>query len=246
MAAAEAVAVELGYGRHGLETIGGDWQRHALVMTRDDGVTIDLHRTLLGVTAGDDALWSAFSDRTETIDVAGVEVPVLREDARALVLALHAAKDGGRVRKVRLDLAQAARRVSPQTWRDAAALADRLGATDTFAAGLRRDPSSATVADELGLATNVPFEVAIRPNGAPPLAVGMASALRDHGYLGAARITLRKLFPPPDYVRAWSPRARRGTVGLAMAYVHRPFWVLRRSIPAASAVRRARQATEDR
>jgi hypothetical protein len=246
MGVAEEVAHELGYVRHGLETIEGDWQRHALVMTRGDGATLDLHRTLLGVNVSDGELWSAISARTEDIDLGGKTVTMPGEEARAVVLALHAAKDGGRVAKVRRDLYRAAERVSIETWIAAARLADELGASRAFAAGLRRDPSSARIADALGLGAAIPFEVAIRPDGAPPLAVGMASSLRDHGYLGTARITLRKLFPPPAYVRAWSPRARSGGWGLAVAYVHRPFWVLRRSIPAAVAVRRARKQSEVR
>ena len=60
-------------------------------------------------------------------------------------------------------------------------------------------------------------------------------------------MSLHKLFPPAAHVRAWSPLARSGRLGLAAAYVGRPFWVLARAAPASIAVWRAhRTATRSR
>jgi hypothetical protein len=36
-----------------------------------------------------------------------------------------------------------------------------------------------------------------------------------------------KLAPPATFMRTWSPLARRGRLGLALAYLWRPLWVLR-------------------
>jgi hypothetical protein len=44
-----------------------------------------------------------------------------------------------------------------------------------------------------------------------------------------------------SFIRAWSPLARRGRVGLAVAYAYRPLWVLWRVGPAVWALARARK-----
>ncbi|HJU49010.1 MAG TPA: nucleotidyltransferase family protein, partial [Gaiellaceae bacterium] len=58
----------------------------------DSAFEIDLHRTLVGVGVSPQDAWETLSGRTEPLDVAGGSVEVLDPAARALVLALHAAK----------------------------------------------------------------------------------------------------------------------------------------------------------
>jgi hypothetical protein len=241
---AEGILVDLGFEREGLDTIPNDWPKHARAWYREDRGNVDLHRTLFGVGVGDDELWGVLSSRTEAMRVGGTDVEVLDLPGRALVLALHAAKDGPRVGKVRHDLGHALERAAPEVWREASQLAARVNASRTFAAGLRLLPAGEQLAGQLNLPSDLPVEAALRRRGgAPPFAVGMEWLASTPGLRGKASLVVRKVFPPTEFIRAWTPLARRGRLGLAAAYVWRPFWVLWRLIPAFWTWRRARRET---
>lgn len=229
----ESVLAELGFEREGLDTIPGDWPKHARTWYRNDGGNVDLHRSFVGVGAADTELWEQFSIGTETMKVAGTDVRVLSKAGRALVLTLHAAKDGARVGKARHDLGHALERVPLEVWRETAALADRLEASRAFAAGLRLIPDGQRLADALELPSEIPMETALRRRGgAPPFAVGIEWLTTTPGVKRKMALIGRKLIPPPAFMRSWNPLARRGRLGLALAYVWRPFWVLWRLGPA--------------
>lgn len=238
---AERVFASIGLRRAGLELIPNDWPRHAVVYRTDDGATIDLHHTLVGVGVDGNRLWEELSARTEQMRVGGETVDVLEPSARALVVVLHAAKDGGRVAKARVDVERCVAQMQDHLWPEVTELARRLGAERSFAAGLRSVPGGADLANRLGLPAAVPVEVAIRSkgNGAPALATGIDWLFTSEGVTGKPELVLRKMFPPADYLREWKPLARRGSWGLALAYAWRPFWVAAHVLPAIAAVIRA-------
>jgi hypothetical protein len=241
--AAEEVLEGLGFERHGLEAIEGDWPRYSRNWVRSDSMNVDLHQTLTGVGVPPTELWAALTQELERMSVAGVEVDVLAPSARALVLALHTAKDGPRIAKARHDLGHAIDRLPADLWIETARLADQVGALGGLAAGLRLvAPSGVELADRLGLPKDAPLEIAIRSGGgAPALALGIDWLVSSPGLRGKGRLVLRKIFPPASFIRAWSPLARRGRVGLAVAYAYRPLWVLWRVGPAVWALSRARK-----
>lgn len=243
-AEAERLLASLGLRRAGLELIPNDWPRHAVVYRTDDGATVDLHHTLVGVGVDGDRLWEELSARTEQIRVGGETVDVLEPPARALVVVLHAAKDGGRVAKARIDAERCVARLESRLWPGVAELARRVRAEPALAAGLRSVPAGADLAHRLGLPNEVPVEVAIRSTGksVPPLATGIDWLLTSQGVGGKLKLVIRKMFPPADYLREWKPLARRGTWGLALAYVWRPLWVAAHVVPALAAVIRAHRA----
>lgn len=248
--AAEEVLQGLGFERHGLQAIEGDWPRYSRNwVRRSDLMNVDLHQTLAGVGVPPTDLWAALTERREQMNVAGVNVDVLAPPARALVLALHTAKDGPRIAKARHDLGHAIDRLQPDLWIETVRLADQVRALGSLAAGLRLVvPSGVELADRLGLPRQAPLEIALRSRGgAPALAFGIDWLISSPGLRGKGRLVLRKIFPPVSFVRAWSPLARRGRVGLAAAYAYRPLWVLWRVGPALRAVARARRrARRDR
>jgi hypothetical protein len=247
MTEAERVLASLGFAREGIESVSHDWPKHAIALRRRrDRVAIDLHRTFVGAAVSDRDLWEVLSSHTEEITVAGVAVEVLRPEGRALTLALHAAKDGGREEKVRRDLARGVG-MPESLWIEAAELARELDALPAFAWGLRRIPQGADLAERLQLPTEMPAVLAIRyAEGAPPLAAGIDWFLRSESRRGALAVIRNKLFPSPAFMRAWSPVARRGRIGLMVAYAWRPVWVAGRAIPATWAVLGARlQAHRD-
>jgi hypothetical protein len=247
---AESVLKVLGFEPHPLETIEGDWERYSHTWIRQEAnigvdIGVDLHRTLVGVGVPSAELWSVLSRRVEPMTVAGIDVDVLRPGARALVLALHTAKDGPRISKARHDLGHAIARLPVEVWRDAVGVAEQVGATGALAAGLRLVvPSGVELAETLSLTAEAPPDVAIRAqSGAPPLAVGIGWLLSTPGRRGKLRLVARKLFPPAGYLRAWAPLARRGPLGLAAAYLWRPLWVLWHAVPALRAWLRVRSRT---
>lgn len=239
---AEWILADLGFHREGLDAVPHDWPKHARIWYRDDRGNVDLHRTLFGVGVSDADLWAVLSVRTERMLVGGANVEVLTVPGRALVLALHAAKDGSRVGKVRHDLGHALDRVQAEVWEDASRMASQVDAAPTFAAGLRLVPAGEKVARRLDLPSEIPAEAALRRRGGPPpLAAGMGWLSAERGFRRKAGVVVRKLFPPRQFMLAWAPLARRGPLGLAAAYVWRPFWVLWRLGPALWVWRRARR-----
>jgi hypothetical protein len=249
---AESALAEIGFVRRGFESVVEDRPRYGYPLFRADDIAVDLHVTFVGVGAPPARLWDVLAARTTPMTVAGVDVAVLEPTARTLVLALHAAKDGGKRRgrgaKAIRDLELAIERVPSDVWRGAAALAADLDAVGAFAAGIRRVAAGERLAADLELSDRLRPDVALRLEQPPPLAVGVDWLLHGdddgrgpRGVVGRARVALRKVLPPPSHVRAWSPLARRGRLGLVLAYVGRPFWVAWRAIPAMLAVRRARR-----
>jgi hypothetical protein len=230
--AAERLLAQLGFEREGLGTIPDDWPRHARTWLRSDGANVDLHRTFVGVAVDPSELWKVLSAETETMRVGGVDVDVLRPPARALIIALHAAKDGGRIAKVRHDLGHAVDRLPLELWKETASLAARLNATASLAAGLRMTPPGEVLAAQLRLPSETAMAIALRAHGAPPLAVGMDWLFSTSGLRRKAALVARKIVPPPVFLRAWTPLARRGRLGLTAAYVWRPLWLVWRSGPA--------------
>jgi hypothetical protein len=239
---AERVLVEIGFRRKGLDSLRVNLPKHAVTFRRGDGVSVDLHRSFLGVGADDNALWRELTRHTETMPIGGAQVEVLTTPARALTIALHAAKDGARESKARQDVARTLERVLAEEWRQAAHLAERLMCGSAFAAGLGRVPEGAALAQRLGLPTTTTTALALRRSAPTPLAAGMNWLLTAPGIRGKLPVVISKLFPPPGYLRDWSPLARRGGWGLAAAYVWRPLWMASRAIPALFAVLRARTA----
>jgi hypothetical protein len=239
LAAATSVLRALGFRLVGGE-IPNDWPRHAMTWLRDDRANVDLHRTLVGVDADPTWLWEVLSERTEPMTVGGAEVAVLQPPARTLVVVLHAAKDGARVPKAMHDLAHAVDRIDLSTWQQAAALAELLNASGAFRAGLCMLPEGAVLAERLGLRAQEAAAVALRTRGAPPLSVGLDWLLTGQGGRHRLQLVGQKLVPPPAFLRAWTPLARRGPVGLALAYLWRPVWVLLHVGPALAALVRVR------
>jgi Uncharacterised nucleotidyltransferase len=214
-----------------------------------DASCVDLHRSLIGVLASPQTVWDELASETETLGVGGIEVEVLRIPARALHVALHAAQHGEEAGRPREDLTRALRSADERVWRQAADLARRIDAVSAFAAGLRLDPAGELLAERLELSGGPLPSVALRAGPGIPVAIALESLARERSLRARARLSLRSLVPSPLYMRRWSamhmtrwPTAVRGRpLGLAVAYLWRPIWILLRLPKAISAWRRARR-----
>jgi hypothetical protein len=222
--------------------LGGHRRLHAHEWRREDSPSVDLHRTLPGARADPAVVASVLASETRSVRVAGEDVEALRPPGVALQVALHAAHHGPLAPKALDDLERAAERLPLETWREAAALAERIDATPAFAAGLRLAPAAAAIAESLELPRGGPVDVALKAGGAPPLAVGFDWLLQTPGPRAKLALVTRTALPPPGALRLWRPLARRGTPGLAAAYVSHPFWLARHAVPSVLAVRRARRS----
>jgi hypothetical protein len=198
---------------------------------------VDLHWRLPGCAVGGDRCWEILSAHVEPLAVGGVEVRAPTRAATPLIVALHAAHHGTTTRKPLDDLDLAVGRLGIETWRATAALADDLGATEAFAAGVRLSPKGAALARSLGLADAVSARRRLMASSQPPAALGLLRILEaEGGRLEAIRVTL---FPAPSYMRVAYANARRGRRGLLLAYVTR---LLARAVRLPAAVRALRAA----
>jgi hypothetical protein len=238
--AAELVMGALGFAKRLDDADTPGWRQAAHHWTRGrDGANVDLHRTLMGVGVADQELWRALGEETEAMAVSGTDMLVLSAPARALHLALHAAQHGVRGGKHLRDLERGLELIEPELWAAAARLAERLRATPAFAGGLRLTEAGAAVAERLALPHERSVQEALLAGIPVAGALGWNDLARTAGIRARLRFVARKLVPTRRFMRAWSPLARRGPLGLAAAYVWRPIWLLRSAAPGFVAWRRA-------
>jgi hypothetical protein len=208
-------------------------------------VPVDLHSSLFGVGVDDETAWGALCGVTEQLDVRGTSVSVLKPHGRALHLALHAAQETPDKAQALRDLSRGLELLELDVWREARGLAVQLDALPGLGAGLRLLPEGANVARALELPEHVTPEIALRAAGPPDLSLGLNRLIGMKGTAARARYLGSKVFPSSAAMRAWSPLARRGRLGLAAAYAWRIPWLVTGIVPAVRAVRAARAASED-
>ena len=215
---------------------------HARVWVRPrDGMNVDLHRTLIGVEGEVDP-WDELAAQTDSMRVANTEVEILSEPGRALHVALHAVHRG-ESEKPLIDLARALERLPTTTWKAAALLAERLGAQRAFATGLRMQPAGAELAAALGLTTERSVETVMFANSVPYSAWTVNRVAKTRGFGPRLSIIAHRIFPEPEFMRVWYPIARRGAVGLGLAYARRWVWLAGATGPAIRAWWSARRET---
>jgi hypothetical protein len=241
---AREVLAGLGFEPHyDEEAMPGWWREHAVAWLRNsDAVAVDLHHTLAGVGADDEALWRTLAADRVAVDVAEFPAPAMSIPARGLHMALHAAQHGQEWGTVLEELDMALAQEGIETWRAAAALARALDATPAFAAGLRLTAAGSAVADELGLPSDQSLDVALRSTTPPPAAMTFEQLARARGVRARVAMVAYKLFPPPTFMRKWSPAAHEGRVALARAYGRRLVWLAKTAPRGFRAWRAARRA----
>lgn len=109
---------------------------HAVAMIREDGAVIDLHWRLGGSKAPGLDMWQELRAEADREVIAGHDLLVCGPLGRIVVVVVHAAQHGVSESKPRVDLARLAAHVDVSEIRRAGGLAERLGASEAFAAGL--------------------------------------------------------------------------------------------------------------
>lgn len=219
---------------------------HATALYRPGGAglgpeSIDLHRSFAGVGCTDRQLWANLSAEREAIELFGQPVPVPSTHARLALVALHAASHGKPGERSRRDLQRAVARFGAAGWARAAALASAWRAQDYFVVGLRLDPAGARLLAELGISIEPGVGARMRGRGMPRAQRSIEQLHRTEGFGSRLRLIGRKVGPSPELMRTWKPLARRGRIGLLLAYLWRPPWLLWQLGVALGAYLRARR-----
>jgi O-antigen/teichoic acid export membrane protein len=241
LSGAEEVLRSLGFKPY---TKYSEWDRpqHALAwVPSGPRAIVDLHQTV-GEAAADPArVWEVLSGETEVMEINGEPVEVLNEAGRALTIALHLAMHSGSFAPANEDLSRAAREVPLETWAGAARIAAGIGALDELVLGLEFDQEGTSLVERLGLTRARRVDAILRAEGAPPLARGV-NWMSGQSLRRKLTFILPNLFLSKTELKAWSPLAGRGAVGLVLAYLWRPLWVLAKLPKAVASVHAARRA----
>jgi hypothetical protein len=256
LAHAHRVLVERGFGpivsddavpMPSLDPTAGLWDElggHAITYHRGEGMPgwVDLHRTLWRTPA---TVWNVLSDRTDRLDVGGRELEVPALAGPALIVALHALQhrvaspDPRLAERALEDLRRAVAGADFALWQETAHMAASVGAEIQLAGALRLVPGGDELAARLGLPVGEAADaamrglLAMRANGYERLAL-------TPGLRARVRLAARALFPSRVLMRWYYPRARKGPVGLAIAYAFRVSVVIRRAPSELRAWHRAR------
>jgi len=208
------------------------------------GLPLDLHYGFHGIRVSNDAFWTVAVEETEHIRISGTDIDIPSEPMRTLLIALHAATSGPSAGKPIADLDRALERLPDETWSAACDLALRLDAMPRFAAGLALRPLGSQLIQRLGIDQRTDVPTALYALGIPPVAEGIERLSTTHGFRPRIRLLARELVPTPSFMRMWSPLASRSSIGLALAYAYRPFWILLKLPVAVRTHGRARRVAE--
>jgi hypothetical protein len=203
---------------------------------------VDLHDTLPGATAPREHVWDVLSADTVELALGDGTVDALGESARLAHVVLHAAHHGARVDQPLRDLAAALEQIPDERWLAAAEVASQLGAAAPFANGLTLLPEARGLARRLGIEARPSTAWLLQAAGGVPVAAGL-ERLRTAGSTSAQmRILVDELFPSPEFMRWWTPLARRSRGGLVAAYVSRAAYL---ALHAPAGVRAWRRASKE-
>ena len=242
--AAKAALADLGYWERLAGADPSEFGLKEQELFGPDGVCIDLHHGLIGVSASGERCWDLLAGHTMPFSLGGgSHVQILDVPARTMHLALHVAQNGPVDRKALADLERGVARVGIADWRHAAALAEALGADEAFAAGLRLLPAGEVLADQLLLTRGMSVELAIRARSAPQGAIFLETVADAPSIGRKAALVARKLFPTTAYLHAESTSAGRSHFRLVRAWTSHLGGILRRLGPSLAAWHRARVDT---
>jgi hypothetical protein len=235
---ARAVLAELGYRNAsalmGVDDIGGVIHAETWLATPAGTrypVVVDLHLRLAGAQAPPDHAWEALKARSTSIELRGSQVHTLDRPGLAMHLALHAAHHGEAYEKGRRELNRALDRWPLEVWREAAQLADEIGATEAFAAGLRLVESGAELAETFELPSTNRLDWELRQIARPRGRFHLQAFLQAPDLRTRARVLRRALVPHRSWMVRQYPWARDRRVRMFAAYLlhlaRSPAWALR-------------------
>jgi Uncharacterised nucleotidyltransferase len=212
---------------------------------RRSGEMVDLHCRLPGLEGDPDAIWGRLAAKAERQVIGGVELRVPDRDVVLLHVVLHAAHHANLADGKPLeDLRRALARVEDVRWSSALELTHTHRGVPAFAAGLQLLPEGRDLARrlDLGEVRSLRHEIRREDNVIAEELYALLSA--EVGIRRKLAVAASDVFPRPDYMRWWTPLARRGKLGLAGAYVWRAIWVTGQAPRAIHTLWRIRRAKD--
>jgi hypothetical protein len=224
---AEGVLHELGFRNRALRAVHvAPEPLHANPWSRaEDRSEIDLHWRLRGSHAPAAAVFDQLADHTVVLEVGGLAARVLDPAASAMLCALHVAQHPLGLTRPGEDLSRAVKRLDMDAWREALRIADRIAARQAFTDGMALTPAAGEIADQLGLPREASLGRRLSTGDGPWGATAIEWLLIHDSLRARARIAFLAVFPTPESMRKFRPRARTGPAGLALAYAARPLQV---------------------
>lgn len=217
--------------RHRLEGAArSEYGRFELELFDRNGTCIDLHHSLIGVSAGPTVCWAVLSSHTDSLVVAGRSVTVLDLPARTMHLALHAAQNGAADVKAVADLERGLEHLPLDLWRQASAVAVDLGAGEAFSGGLHLTPRGRATALALGIGPPRDVAVLLRIASVPQEALQIQHLCAEGSVAAKARLVVRKLWPTSAYMRLETPTRVGGRAALLTARLRRAAGLPRRAV----------------
>lgn len=208
------------------------------------GEMVDLHCRLPGLAGDPDAIWGRFAGSAERQVIGGVELRVPDRDTVLLHTVLHAAQHAhlGPGKPLE-DLRRALALVEEAEWLIVLKLAQVCQGVPAFTAGLRLLPEGRDLARRLDLGELLSLQYTLEKEGVIAEQLH-ALVCADAGIRWKLGIAASRIFPRPDFMRWWSPLARRGKLGLAFAYVWRVIWAIGQAPAAIHTLWRTRRAKD--
>lgn len=220
------------------------WLAHASNWRRDhDDVSIDLHRRLQGVELDPEEVWQRLWPTCEEFTLAGRPAMRLPAPARALYATLHATHHGTASARGLSHMSVALGAADDATWTEALGLAQELHAVGAFATGLGLLPEGVALTRRIGVPAAASVMSTLQATSPPPVALGLEELRLARG-MRRVEMLLRKLFPPPGFIRHWWEPAASSRRMLVVGYLYRPIWLLRRTPAAYRAWRAASRAAK--
>jgi len=189
-----------------------------------NGESVDLHCALHGLDGDPNATWASFITSSERQIIGGANLRVPGRAVLLLHIGLHAAHHGEG--KAIEDLRRAIAAADRSLWQKALKLARFHEGVPAFASGLRLLPEGRDLARQLQIGDTRSLRHDLRHKGVP-MAEGFNELLSSEtGVREKLAVVANELFPRPEFIRWWSPLARRGRLGMMVAYLWRPVWLV--------------------
>jgi len=184
---------------------------------------VDLHCTLHGLFGDPRAVWESFAAGGHVQQIGGARLRVPNRAALLLHVGLHVAHDANG--KTLEDLRRAVATADDALWQEALALADAHDGVAAFASGVRLVPEGVELARRLGIETVRSSIHEVRSDQVPTAEGVHALLAPGLGARARAAMVASEVFPRPEFMRWWSPLARRGRLGLIASYPCRWGWL---------------------
>jgi hypothetical protein len=179
---------------------------HARTLIRADGLVVDLHTRLNNTTAAPDLVAACLLENSQILSVHGRQIRVCTPVAQFVVIALHAAQHGRHEPKPIEDLRRANAKLDAGDLELAAELAQRLGASESFAMGIRFLPEVARRMPAV-VSTGVSDLVLAQAEGLHAMpGLFLLAGMQELDWASRLSAIGRAMWPTADFLRSKYPQ----------------------------------------